>query len=112
MTVNEAIADCKPVTDEPVTVEGHLIVTKCFIYLAASANEACGILVQEPRLESRLMECVPSMVGSLVLFSGSATVEGLLHKPTGLPMFPAVLHSVSAVVYRHADWRPTRLEFA
>ena len=37
-------------------------------------HDAVGVLLNEPRLEARLLECEPVMGGSLVLFSGAASV--------------------------------------
>jgi hypothetical protein len=111
MTVAEVLATRRETMDEPATVQGHLVVTGLFGYLARSEFDACGVLVNEPRLVARLLESAPVMSGSLVLFSGTATVEGLLLMPTGLPMFPASLYSVRAIVYRQGDRDPVRMEF-
>jgi len=77
MPVAEALAPTG-VMDELVTVAGHLIVTGLFSYLAAEPSGFRGVLVNEPGLSDRLLACMPVMVGSLVLFSGRASVEGVL----------------------------------
>lgn len=110
MSVAEAFA-LTGVMDELVTVAGHLIVTEFFGYLAAEESGDRGVLVNEPRLSDRLMACMPVTVGSLVLFSGRASVEGVLRRPTGLPMFPAVLLSIRVVEFQHEDREPVRFEF-
>jgi hypothetical protein len=111
MTVADVLALRQEATDAPIVVEGHLTVTSAFAYLTSGPNDAQGVLVYEPRLAGRLLQAVPPMCGSLVLYSGPASVEGQLYRSTGLPMFPAQVHSVRAIVYRYDDWEPVRLEF-
>jgi hypothetical protein len=112
MNVAEVLAAQRWVRDEPAAVQGHLIVTDLFSYLAGGELDTQGVLLHEPRLVPRLLQRTPVMVGSLVWFSGPATAEGLLSMPTGLPMFPAVLYSLKALVFRQEDRDPVRLEFS
>lgn len=112
MTVAQVLASGHETMDLPMTVRGHLVVTGLLSYLASGESDALAVLIDEPRLVGRLLSCEPVMVGSLILFSGTATVEGRLRMPTGLPMFPALLHSVRAIVYHRDDGDPVRLEFS
>jgi hypothetical protein len=112
MTVAEVLAMRQRWMDEPAIVEGHLIVTRMFSYLVTAEDDALGVLVNEHRLADKLGESVPVLGGSMVMFSGAASVEGVLRIHTALPMFPAVLHSVRSVVYRQPDYEPVRLELA
>jgi hypothetical protein len=49
MTVVGALATKRETWDEPATIQGHLVVTVLFSYLAYGADDARGVLVDEPR---------------------------------------------------------------
>lgn len=111
VSVADVLDHMPDVMYRPVAVDGHLIVTSLFSYLASEQYASQGILVLQPQLESRLLACAPPMGGSMVSYSSYAIVEGILCTSTGLPMFPVQIHSVAAVTYFHADWEPLRIEF-
>jgi hypothetical protein len=111
LTVADALAAKGWIVDRPVRVSGLLWVAGLFAYLATEESSTIGVLVNEPRLLDRLLACMPVAGGSMVAYSGRASVEGFLRSGTAMPMFPMQIHSVKSVIYQHDDWEPVRLEF-
>jgi hypothetical protein len=85
---------------EPVSVEGYLVPTGLFSYLAVEQSSARAILVSGPELYERLYERVryPTVLGRPPVFEGRALAEGLLHS-IDMPMFPVWLDLVRLTCY-------------
>jgi len=111
MTVAEVLLLDWKLGGRPARVEGFLVVTYLFAYLASNENDACGVLVNEPRLLERLLSRVPPAAGSMVIYAGDAVIEGTLELSTGLPMFPALLHSIKTFTFTRSDWESVRFDF-
>ncbi len=78
-------------------VSGFITISENIIYLCASeAEQKNAILVIAPWLKEKVINEVSVRVGSMNLFSGSATITGRLIQ-TGLGLVPLAFYSASSV---------------
>jgi hypothetical protein len=100
VTVDEILALNIAARDgDTVTIEGRLIATGFFSYIAADLESKRGILVHaEPPITERLLQCAPASGGSHVIFYEPCVVTGNI-APCILPMFPAVVHGLTQFIY-------------
>jgi hypothetical protein len=100
MTVAEILAlDIAAHDGDFVTVDGQLIATFFFSYIATDLDANRGILIHaDPPIIDRLLQCAPASGGSHVIFYDSCTISGRLAQCI-LPMFPVVIHSITELRY-------------
>lgn len=82
-------------------VSGFLVVSRHLIYLCPSANvREKAILVVAPGLLDKWLEEIPPYAGTMVAFSGEATITGNIAK-SGLAPCPYAFYRVSEVKFRN-----------
>ncbi|MGE5491697.1 MAG: hypothetical protein ACM31P_10485 [Actinomycetota bacterium] len=97
------------------TISGYLTVCKKFSYLSADekSSNACNspsVLITDDSLSDRLLDAGASMlVGTMVMFCGSATVSGIV-SASGLPPFPIAFNHLIAVEFE-SEGKPIQLSF-
>ena len=89
-----------PNREPTVTLNGTLVCTFAFSYIADQFDDATAILlhVDGDTITERLLQCAPPYGGSHVIYTGPCVITGILARCV-LPMFPRVLHSLSSLSY-------------
>jgi hypothetical protein len=100
VTIDEVLALNAAIRNhESVTIEGRLVATRFFSYIASDLESDRGVLIYaDPPIIARLLQCAPASGGSHVIFFEPCVVCGNI-APCILPMFPAFVYGLTQFVY-------------
>ena len=93
-------------------VEGLLTVSDIASFLTDGGSPWPAVCVRQPGIAERAFAVgISPWVGTWASFYEKARVEGVLHRQTGLSVFPAVMTAVEVITLFPRDREPIRIDF-